>query len=82
MKEPVTSKHSCFRCAQVARATRGRGLPSLGLMARLGVPVGGPGEKAARSWDHPTQPLMRTMMVYTHVLNRVPAGVRSQLDGL
>ena len=24
-----------------ARATRGRGLPSLGLMARLGVPVGG-----------------------------------------
>ena len=23
-----------------ARATRGRGLPSLGLMARLGVPVG------------------------------------------
>jgi hypothetical protein len=41
MKEPVTSKHSCFRYAQVARATRGRGLPSLGLMARLGVPVGG-----------------------------------------
>ena len=41
MKEPVTSKHSCFRCAQVARGTRGRGLPSLGLMARLGVPVGG-----------------------------------------
>ena len=41
MKEPMTSKHSCFRCAQVARATRGRGLPSLGLMARLGVPVGG-----------------------------------------
>jgi hypothetical protein len=41
MKEPVTSKHSCFRCAQVARATRGRGLPSFGLMARLGVPVGG-----------------------------------------
>jgi hypothetical protein len=24
-----------------ARATRGRGLPSVGLMARLGVPVGG-----------------------------------------
>ena len=24
-----------------ARATRGRGLPTLGLMARLGVPVGG-----------------------------------------
>ncbi len=24
-----------------ARATRGRGLPSLGLLARLGVPVGG-----------------------------------------
>jgi hypothetical protein len=24
-----------------ARATRGRGKPSLGLMARLGVPVGG-----------------------------------------
>ena len=24
-----------------ARATRGRGLPSLGLMARLGVPLGG-----------------------------------------
>ena len=24
-----------------ARATRGRGLPSLGLMARLGVPMGG-----------------------------------------
>jgi hypothetical protein len=41
MKEPVTFKHSCFLCAQVARTTRGRGLPSLGLMARLGVPVGG-----------------------------------------
>jgi hypothetical protein len=41
MKEPMKSEHSCFRCAQVARATRGRGLPSLGLMARLGVPVGG-----------------------------------------
>ena len=41
MKEPMSSKHSCFRCAQVARATRGRGLPSLGLMARLGVPMGG-----------------------------------------
>jgi hypothetical protein len=40
MKEPVTSKHSCFQCAHVARATRGRGLHSLGLMARLGVPVG------------------------------------------
>ena len=25
MKEPMTSKPSCFRCAQVARATRGRG---------------------------------------------------------
>src|SRR5438445_11378356 len=30
-----------------ARATRGRGLPSPGLMARLGVPVGGGGEKVA-----------------------------------
>ena len=28
-----------------ARATRGRGLPSPGLMARLGVPVGGRVEK-------------------------------------
>jgi hypothetical protein len=27
--------------ASCARATRGRGLPSLGLLARLGVPVGG-----------------------------------------
>ena len=27
--------------ARLARGTRGRGLPSLGLMARLGVPVGG-----------------------------------------
>ena len=50
MKEPVTSKHSCFRCAQVARATRGRGLPSLGLMARPGKSIakqleGGAGEK-------------------------------------
>ncbi len=32
-----------------ARATRGRGSPSLGLMARLGVPVGRAGEKVARS---------------------------------
>ena len=31
-----------------ARATRGRGLPSLGLMARLGVPVGGRVEKFAQ----------------------------------
>ena len=32
-----------------ARATRGLGRPSPGLMARLGVPVGGAGEKVARS---------------------------------
>ena len=35
----------------------------------------------ARSWDHPTHPLLR-MMIYTYVLDRGPAGVRSQLDGL
>jgi hypothetical protein len=39
MKEPMTSKHSCFRCAQVARATRGRGLPSPGQMARPGKSI-------------------------------------------
>jgi hypothetical protein len=32
-----------------ARATRGLQRPSHGLMARLGVPVGGLGEKVARS---------------------------------
>ena len=38
-----------------ARATRGLRRPSLGLMARLGVPVGGPGEKVARS-GRPNRP--------------------------
>ena len=39
-----------------ARATRGHGLPSLGLMARLGVPVGGRvSEKVARS-GRPNRP--------------------------
>jgi hypothetical protein len=49
-----------------ARATRGRGLPSLD----------------ARSWDHPTHPCMRAMMIHIYVLDREPAGVRSPLDGL
>ncbi len=35
-----------------ARATRGRGLPSLGLMARLGVPVGGRVRKLRAVGDH------------------------------
>ncbi len=36
-----------------ARATRGRGLPSLGLMARLGVPVGG-GVRKLREVEDPS----------------------------
>jgi hypothetical protein len=39
-----------------AGATRGRRRPSLGLVARLGVPVGGRVKKT-RSWDHPSHPL-------------------------
>jgi hypothetical protein len=35
-----------------ARATRGRGLPSPGLMARLGVPVGGRVRKPRAVEDH------------------------------
>ena len=34
-----------------ARATRGRGLPSHGLMARLGVPVGGRVRKLRAPWE-------------------------------
>jgi hypothetical protein len=34
-------RKGCSLMIFCARATRGRGLPSLGLMARLGVPVGG-----------------------------------------
>jgi len=39
-----------------ARATRGRGLPSLGLMARLGVPVGGRVRKL-RAVEDPSAPI-------------------------
>ena len=39
----------------LARATRGLKRPSPGLMARLGMPVGGAGEKIARSW-RPSRP--------------------------
>ena len=39
-----------------ARATRGRGLPSYGLVARLGVPVGGRVRKR-RAVEDPSAPI-------------------------
>ena len=39
-----------------ARATRGRGLPSPGLMARLGVPVGGRVRKSRAVGDQSSPP--------------------------
>ena len=40
----------------LARRTRGRGKPSLGLMARLGVPVGGRVRKLRAVEDHLARP--------------------------
>ena len=41
-----------------ARATRGRGLASLGLMARLGVPVGGR-VRRLRAVEDPSAPILK-----------------------
>ena len=59
-----------------ARATRGLGTPSPGLMARLGVPVGGRVRKSRAAGDHLVRPggLFDEKRLPAHLFGRDPRG--------